>query len=559
MLRTTKLITLTLAGVALLMTAGSVFAQDLNSALKLTYKEQFDAADNAFSSLIKSEPANGKYYYYSGENQLASYFLDTANVSFKEVAENAIARFNQGIAAAPGEPLNYIGLGKVALIHKKMTLALEKFAKAESFLPVKKEKSVLTKPEQAQIYIRLAEAYIQVGSKDSALVFGYLRKAEVLDKKNPDLYLYRGDYWIYTFNDGSRAAENYKKSQDLAPQSARAKVRLGQLYTRVNSTEDALSYYSQALAIDSTFAPAYLALGFLNLNEKIKKPEEAKKYFKKYLDLSKNNIAAKRRYANMLIQTGDYTGAIKEINEIQVIDSVSYNDLNRALAYSYFEQKDYPKANFYINKFFRNSPVEKLYSKDYVYFGRILQKVGQDSLAITKLEQGYKIDTMNVDLLNEIAIGYTKMKKFESAAKTYQLKIDRKIGTGNDYFKMGLAYYNAQKYVEADSALSKLVRMNPDFEPAYLWKARVYSNLDPDSKEGLAKPYYEKLIEKASIDSVKYSKDLVEAYNYLGYYYLVNKKYCDSLDFWQKLLAIEPANTNAISAIKDLKTRCPNH
>jgi tetratricopeptide (TPR) repeat protein len=557
MLRSTKSITLSIAAVTMLVFAGSLSAQDLNTALKLTYKEQFDAAENAFSSLIKSEPSNGKYYYYSGENQLASYFLDTANVSFKEVAEKAAVRFNQGIAAVPGEPLNYIGLGKIALIEKKNSIAQEKFSKALSFLPVKKEKSVLTKPEQAQIYIRVADAYVQAGNKDTAVVLGYLRKAETLDKKNPDIYLVRGDFWINALNDGSRAAENYKKSQDLAPQSARAKVRLGQLYTRVKSWEDALSYYSQALAIDSSFAPAYLELGFLNA--KTNKPDESRKYFKKYLDLSKSNIAAKRRYANMLIQTEDYSSAIEQINQIQAMDSLSYNDLNRALAYSYFELKEYPRAKYYVEKFFKNSPVEKLYSKDYVYYGRILQKVGQDSLAITKLEQGYLIDTMNVDLLNEIAIGYNKMKKFESAAKTYQIKIDRKIATGNDFYKMGLAYYNAQKYVEADSALTKLIRMSPDFEPAYLWKARVYSNLDPDSKEGLAKPSYEKLIEKASIDSVKYSKDLIEAYNYLGYYYLVNKKYCDSLDFWQKLLAIEPANENAVSAIKDLKTRCPNH
>ena len=94
MLRTTKITTLALAAGLMMMLAGPLSAQDINSALKLTYKEQFDAADNAFSSLIKSEPANGKYYYYSGENQLASYYLDTANVSFKEVAVKAVERFN---------------------------------------------------------------------------------------------------------------------------------------------------------------------------------------------------------------------------------------------------------------------------------------------------------------------------------------------------------------------------------------------------------------------------------------------------------------------------------
>jgi tetratricopeptide (TPR) repeat protein len=99
--------------------------------------------------------------------------------------------------------------------------------------------------------------------------------------------------------------------------------------------------------------------------------------------------------------------------------------------------------------------------------------------------------------------------------------------------------------------------MSPDFEPAYLFRARVYSNLDPDTKEGLAKPFYEKLVEKASADSVKYSKDILEAYNYLGYYYLVNKQYCESLAYWDKIVAIDPTNQNAKDALKDLGPRCP--
>lgn len=557
MLRINKVITSTIASTAMLMISGGLFAQDLNSALKLTYQEQFDAADNAFNALIKQEPANGKNYYYAGENQIASYFLDTANVSFKDVAAKAKARFNQGVAAEAGNPMNYIGLGKIALIEKNKAVAMENFTKAESFAPLKRtKKTLLTKQDEANIYIRLAEAYIQVGTKDSSIVFNYLRKAEALDNKNPELYIYRGDYWFNTLNDGSRAASDYKRAQELAPQSPRAKVRLGQLYTRVKSYQDALSYYEEALAIDASFAPAYLELGFLYA--KTNQPEESKQNFKKYLDLSKSNIAAKRRYANTLIQTEDYTGAIDQIKQIMLLDSVSYNDLNRALAYSYYELKDYPKAQYYITKFFKNSPAEKVYSKDFIYFGRILQKVDQDSLALMKFEQAYQIDTANTDLLSEMAAAYNKTKRFESAAKTYQIRIDNGAGGINDFYKMGLAYYNAKMWIEADSALTKVTRLNADFEPAYVWKARVYSSLDPETDAGLAKPYYEKVIEKASMDSTKYSKDLQEAYSYLGYYFLKNKKYCEALDYWEKVLVVDAVNANAIAAIKDLKPRCPN-
>lgn len=555
MLRISKTIRRTLAGISLLAIGSVATAQDLNSALNLTYQEQFEAADNAFNTLSKNEPANGKYFYYSGENQLASYFIDPTNIPFEAIAKKAVDRFNKGIAANPNEPLNYVGLGKVALIQKNKTVADENFAKAQSFLPAKKVKSTLTKPEQAQLLVRLAEAYVTVNSKDTALVFGLFRRAEILDSKNAELYLVRGDYWINTLNNGSRAAENYKRSQDYSPQSTRARVRLGQLYTRIRVYPDALSYYQDALSIDPSFAPAYLELGFLYA--KTNQPEESKKNFKKYLDLSSSNIAAKRRYANMLIQTEDYKGAIEQITQILATDSVSYNDLNRAMAYSYFEEKQYPQAKYYIGKFFANAPVEKITSKDYLYYGRILIKSGQDSIGIINLTKAYESDTTNMDLLNEIASSYLKTKKYQAAGDTYKLKIQRSNGGVNDYYKMGRAYFDAKNWAEADSAFAKVNRMSPDFEPAYLFRARVYSNLDPDTKEGLAKPYYEILVEKASADSVKYNKDILEAYNFLGYYYLVNKQYCESLNYWDKIVILDPANENANSALKDLKPRCP--
>ena len=275
MLRVTRLIKKTFIGISLLVIGGAATGQDFNKALNLTYQEQFEAADNAFSALSKSDPSNGKNYYYSGENQLASYFIDPTNIPFDAIAAKAIERFNKGIAANPNEPLNYVGLGKVALIQNKKSVADENFAKAQTFLPARKVKSTLSKPEQATLLVQLAEAYVTVNSKDSALVLGFLRRAESIDSKNPELYLVRGDYWINTFNNGSNAAMNYKRSQDYAPQSKRARVRLGQLYTRIRSYQDALSYYQEAIAIDPSFAPA-----------SIKNPLELRRCFASFLSNS---------------------------------------------------------------------------------------------------------------------------------------------------------------------------------------------------------------------------------------------------------------------------------
>jgi hypothetical protein len=178
-------------------------------------------------------------------------------------------------------------------------------------------------------------------------------------------------------------------------------------------------------------------------------------------------------------------------------------------------------------------------------------------LAISKSEHRNTLETKNIDDLYILASMYLKNKDPENAAKTYQSIIDRGSGSVNDYYKMGRAYFDAKNWSKADAAFAKVCLMSPDFEPSYLFRARIYSNLDPDTQEGLAKPYYEKLIEKAKIDQVKYLKDILEAYNYLGYFYLVTKDYCKSLFYWNEIIALDPINENAQNAFKDLKPECP--
>ena len=91
---------------------------------------------------------------------------------------------------------------------------------------------------------------------------------------------------------------------------------------------------------------------------------------------------------------------------------------------------------------------------------------------------------------------------------------------------------------------------NIDF--ANFLRARVNSNLDPETKQGLAKPFYEALAkslsEKASRDDVDNTR-LIEAYRYLGYYYLLqgNKATADS--YWKKVLELDPNNEVAKQAL----------
>ena len=81
---------------------------------------------------------------------------------------------------------------------------------------------------------------------------------------------------------------------------------------------------------------------------------------------------------------------------------------------------------------------------------------------------------------------------------------------------------------------------------------RTSNKLDPDGKLGLAKPYYEKYVEYTT-DAKKFMKELTEAYEYLGYYFMLQKDNAKAKELWLKLKEIDPSNTKAQKALDSLK------
>ncbi len=123
-------------------------------------------------------------------------------------------------------------------------------------------------------------------------------------------------------------------------------------------------------------------------------------------------------------------------------------------------------------------------------------------------------------------------------------------------------------YTENDSHLST----NP--LKGLLFKARMYSMIDKTSDsedsfsgKGLSKPMYDTIIgllEK--INSPRFNKDLIEAYNYLKYYYYAQfekelklneisakQNLEKSIYYAEKIVTIDPSDTYALKGLENLK------
>lgn len=536
----------------------SSFSQSLQDAIKLTEREQFEKASAAFQSLIQREPTNGDNFFFYGENYFRQEFLDS---SFKAVElDSARIVYEMGMKKNPGNPINYVGAGKVVWYGGKTDEAKKQFYDAVQIISPANKSGSFTGKQKALVYMKIAECYTKAKNKDLKEAINLLNKALKEDPNNPEIYILIGDATLeQNSGDASLAIGHYKKAYELDKKSSKALLRIGQLYSRARNLAEAVKNYDEAIKIDPDFAPAYRekAEAFY----RGKQYETAIQNYKKYLELNSGSLSAQVRYASFLFLSKKYADAITGIQEIQKTNT-QVIFLYRLLAYSYFETGNCADGLTAIDKFFSMASPKKILSSDYEYNGKLLAKCGKDSLAMEKLKMAVQQDTTKSELNGEIASSYLKMKKYPEAIDYFNRKIKGGKGVdANDYYKLGLAYLNSKQCGKADTAFLQITIMRPDIPMGYLYRAKANNCLDPDSKQGLAKPFYEQYLSKIKPEEIEKSKDaMVSAYEYLGYYFMLQKDYPNARCSYEKLKGLDANNAKAKKALAEpnvAKATCP--
>lgn len=545
-------------------------AQDLKSALLLSSGEQYDKAETMLQGLINQEPSNSKYYFYLGENYLLDYFSDTISNSLQEYTQKAKEVFQKGIDANGSDPLNYVGLAKVATYTGDLSTADEMRTKAKSFLlPYKKVGKKMSPPaaDYALALAKIADSYVIDKSVDTAAALPLIREAIKIDATNPTIYLIAGDIYILV-NDGSNAIKNYNKAEYADPTSPTANMKIGSIYVRGKSLQAAIPYFEEAITLDDKYAPAYRELG--QLYWLAGRLDQSKENFKTYLELTEGNIPAKIRYVNSLFYAGDYDEVILNVEEILKVDN-SRSYMNRLAGYSSYDKKDadYETALKYMDKLFATVEADRILWKDHFYTARILVKLNQGSY--TKLVDEYaktptpelkaQIDKAESQIkrafteynkvlefrpndkavLNEMATNYYQFRMYSEAANAWSqlLNDDSKA---EDYMKVGRAYYVGENYEAADSIFSIVTTKWPTHLSAFVYIARTYTKMDEDMTLGLPKPKFEKVIDVAKADSVKNNTEMMEAFSYLGYYHLSQDQFNTAKGYYNRMINLNASN-----------------
>jgi tetratricopeptide (TPR) repeat protein len=192
--------------------------------------------------------------------------------------------------------------------------------------------------------------------------------------------------------------------------------------------------------------------------------------------------------------------------------------------------------------------------------GEIYDMLGRPDSAVTYYVKAGNLEKDSVQhraYSRKLADLYKKQKDYSNQAlwlgKYYE---GNSTATNLDLFNWGLAHYMAREYPTADSIFGLYETKYPDQDFGYYWRARSDVAIDTAMQMGMAIPHYEKLIAIAEKDTANKTnrKHLIEAYGYIAAYKAnTEKNYAGAIDYFEKLLNLDPDNADARKYVAILK------
>jgi tetratricopeptide (TPR) repeat protein len=264
---------------------------------------------------------------------------------------------------------------------------------------------------------------------------------------------------------------------------------------------------------------------------------------------------------DLLYSSRKYQEAIQKAQQlIGQQGGVSEPRLYKLIAYSYKELHDSAKALDFMQEYFRKQNDTGFVVKDYETIGEIYDMLNKPDSAVTYY---VKAGTMEKDSVQHRAYAkklaglYKKQKDYSNQALWLGMYYDGNTKATNlDLFNWGLAYYMAKEFPMADSVFGLYETKYPEQDFGYYWRARSDAAIDTAMETGMAVPHYLKLIDIAGKDTANRTnrKHLIESYGYIAAYKAnTQKDYAGAIDYFGKLLELDPANTDARRYIEILK------
>ena len=353
-----------------------------------------------------------------------------------------------------------------------------------------------------------------------------------------------------------------------------------------NRPDSAQFYYRRAMYFDRKDPEAYYKLAELLKAKEINKSIETLHALKR----NRPDLNVQRMMAEVYYTANDLTNAIAAYKSIG-IDSLNDKELmqyslslyikkdytqsldlatlghkraskdpvfNRLLLYNNTELQHFDTAISNANDLFNNSKDTKPQYQDYIYYGYALSGLGRTQEAIQQFNVALQKNGNIPGIHKQISDAYSRIHDYDNAIKYYEQYVSNLKDTSDnrayEIFQLGRLYWRKGTYVKenekrteeqtkaiehAADLFGQVATLRPNSYLGFYWQGNANAMLDPEYTKGLAKPYFSKaaeLLEKSGSN-----KDhLIECYKQLSYYYYIKKEMNSSVEYAEKVLALDP-------------------
>jgi tetratricopeptide (TPR) repeat protein len=485
--------------------------------------------------------------------------------------------YDKGFEASNINPFNKIGTSKLTLKESSSKGALTKERQKtieESF-----NSAIKTNKKDIRIPLAVAEAYAYAGDYDKAAK--YINQAKKVDSKSGLPYMMEGDIVLYKNSENRGVAgTKYDHAIHFSNNLIGAYVKSARIYMPINSaiSEEKLKAIQH---IDPSFSGHYLLLG--KMYEKQGNSKLAVQHYAQFINGGYYDDDHMLEYAGLLYFDKQYDKVLPVVTP--VLKKHPDNLVAKRLyAYALSKTQLGQQSVDAIKRFMQTAPKDKLIPLDYLCYAEQLEANKQYAEAAVNYIKVIQLDDTKKDLLKEVGNMYEKNHQSDSAIHYYlrYLEFSGKpdpaisFNIGRNHYYLGadslLTPENRRaELLKADSAFAHISELAPTSFLGYFWRARTNSMIDPEASEGLAKPYYEKVIEILTDQADRYKKELIESYKYLGYYYYMQadvimkknknnpdkakKEFLTAKSFFSKVLELNPDDTVAKDAIEGIQIK----
>lgn len=524
----------------------------ITEGIKHLENENYAAATEAFNAACKADPKNGVAQFWIGEVAYAQEDYNAAEKAYKK-----------GIEAGDCAEC-YVGLGKLFLDKANVAEAEKNFELAKR---VDKKK--------ASTFGRIGDAYLYSKNPNATKAIEYLGNARDMDPKNAVYWAHLGDAYIM-IRDNGQAMSAYEDAILKDPTNSEAYIKMARIWSAAKQTDLAIEKLEKAIELSPNDARPIKDLYELYIAKR--QYSKVVPLLEKYIALAGTDTEAKVRLVKFLtFQAKDYERAISEGEKLLAAKVNDYT-LHRWLAWSYTGMAKQWEAERVAGTPYDTAKVKDHYCKGLAQSEKLFEAIGKDNsrkafpedydywaLATLKcgsLDQAAHIYRKYIDLDSSrageiysiLAKTYYDSTRYDQAINYYKRKMEEKPLSNTEEYYLGLSYYYSDSLTLADSSFAKVLRATPTYIQGYVKRAQIANKLDSlEPKQFLAAPYNLKVVELGEVDSAKNKRSLIEAYLYLAYYEVQKNNNSGAIAYYDKILALDPANEIAMENKKIVK------